>query len=119
MFPMTNVKRCIQLATTLALFLACVFIAADQALAEDVIIDATVQSSVTKPDKNGSMYTRIIVPENRELQGKKYTVSVPVMFFGELANEAQSINPGDNIKVIAQSRVYKGNISYTALAFIK
>ena len=83
------------------------------------ILNAKITSMVERIDKNGNDYVRFIVNEDKTLNGTKYTVGVPVMAFGDLVKKAQNFKKGDTLKCIVQVREYKGNQSYTILAFTK
>jgi len=89
------------------------------ALAVDKILNDKIQSATVAIDKNGNQYVRLIVNEERKLQGVAYEVGVPVMVFGELAEKAKGLKAGDTIKAIVASRMYQGNTSYTLRAFLK
>jgi len=85
------------------------------AQAEDLILDVTVDSITAAIDKNGNSYTRVIISEQRSLDGVTYNATVPIMFFGALHEAAQSqISAKDKIKVLVNKRQYQGNHSYTA-----
>ena len=89
------------------------------AWAEDVMLNVTPEEIVTALDKNGNAYTRMIIPESKTMQGVEYSDSIPLMFFGELADEASAHPEGTPIRVIAKKRTYQGRDSYTALKIIK
>lgn len=87
--------------------------------AEDMVLEGKVESAVTKLDKNGNEYTRIIVMEEKSLQGISYQVGTPVMVFGEETQTAKQLNDGDTFKCIAQKRPYQGRDSYTVIKFVQ
>jgi len=89
------------------------------AFAVDKILNDKIDSATVAIDKNGNQYVRLIVNETRKLQGVEYTVGVPVMCFGSLAQKAKALKAGDKVKAVVASREYKGNTSYTVRAFLK
>ena len=111
---MTNFKNII------ATIVAVAFITfAVPALAVDKIIDTKIESATTAIDKNGNSYVRLLVNEDRKLQGISYSVSVPVMIFGNSVKKAKNLKAGDQLKCIVASREYRGNTSYTLRSFLK
>ena len=92
---------------------------AGQALAVDKMIDTKIDSVVTALDKNGQSYVRLIVNENRTIQGTKYQVTIPVMVFGNDVAKAGKLKAGDNLKGIVAENEYQGRTSYTLRTFIK
>jgi hypothetical protein len=94
------------------------FCIANNASAKDLLIEGIADSVVNKLDKRGRPYTRIIITEQRQIQGISYNASVPVMFFQELAKPAAEIEKGQSFRAIVQKREYQGRTSYTALALI-
>ena len=89
------------------------------ASAEDKLINTTIDSIVTKLDKNGQEYTRIMISEKRELSGVKYDATVPVMCFQPISDQVKIMTKGTKIKLIVKPQEYKGSTSYTAIALIK
>ena len=77
----------------------------------------TVDSAVTKIDKNGAEYVRIIFTEQRSIDGIKYPAGTPLMAFGNHAEVAKSLKPGDKINVIADRTEYNGRVSYNIRTF--
>ena len=89
------------------------------ASAEDKLINTTIDSIVTKLDKNGNEYTRIMIAEKRELSGVKYDAQVPVMCFQPISDQVKTLTRGTKIKMIVKAQEYKGSVSYTAVALVK
>lgn len=89
------------------------------ASAEDKLIDTKIDSIVTKLDKNGDEYTRIMIQEKRELSGVKYDATVPVMCFQPVSDQVKLMTKGTKIKMVVKSQEYKGSTSYTAIALVK
>jgi len=103
-----------------AIITACVVVALiNVAMAEDVMLNNNITNVTSALDKHGAEYTRIIIEEDRELNGIKYTMGVPVMAFGELSAKAKTLKPGDVLKAVASGSEYKGRWSYTAIAFVE
>jgi hypothetical protein len=102
-----------------ALTLLVTFFIGFAAYAEDIMLNASPTDVVSKLDKNGSPYVRMIIQEDKELNGVAYKSGVPVMFFGDLVAKAKAVKPGQAIKVIASKGDYKGKTSYTAISFIE
>jgi len=96
--------------------LACVL--AVPALAKDIVLEAKVESVTLGITSAGDAYARIIVTEERTLQGTKYTAGVPVMAFRDLANDARKYGEGDKLKAIVSPREYQGKASYLVRKFL-
>lgn len=86
--------------------------------AADKLFNATIERVDIQPDKNGNQYARLIVPEERELNGVKYTTTVAVMAFGTAFERASQLKAGDTLYAVCSGREYRGNMSYTIQAFI-
>lgn len=89
------------------------------ATAGEKILTATAESVVTKLDKNGNEYTRIIVQEGKTLQGIAYNVGVPVMFFGQTNQAGSQIAEGDSFKCIVSENLYNGRKNYSVITVIR
>jgi hypothetical protein len=89
------------------------------AYAKDVVLKAKVTSVVEFLDKNGNPCVRIIVNEQRTLNGVTYTTGVPVMAFREMTGQVKGIKVGDTLHVIAAKRTYQDRDSYTILKVIE
>ena len=100
------------------LVMACFLMVPMVAMAADKILNDPIESATTAIDKNGNEYVRIIINEERKLQGVAYTVGVPVMAFGSQAEKAKALKAGDTLKAVVASRGYKGNTRYTIRAFL-
>ncbi|MBW2026576.1 MAG: hypothetical protein JRI90_14585 [Deltaproteobacteria bacterium] len=77
------------------------------ASAQDVLIHAKIQD------------VRVIVNEERSLQGISYEVGVPVMAFGPQVEKAKALRKGDILKAICDRRESQGKVSYTILKIVK
>ena len=89
------------------------------ASAQDVLLNAKIQDVVTALDKNGNEYVRVIVNEERTLQGISYEVGVPVMAFGPQVEKAKGLRKGTILKAICDRREAQGKVSYTILKIVK
>jgi len=89
------------------------------ASAQDVLIHAKIQDVAIAMDKNGRQYVRVIVNEERSLQGISYEVGVPVMAFGPQVEKAKALRKGDILKAICDRRESQGKVSYTILKIVK
>jgi len=85
----------------------------NEVLAEDLILEGTVDSVTIAFDKNGNEYVRVIITETRTLQGVTYEAGTPVMFFGDLAEKGKALQKGDKFKAVADKRLWNGRLSYT------
>ncbi|MBW2000842.1 MAG: hypothetical protein JRJ29_23135 [Deltaproteobacteria bacterium] len=85
----------------------------------DVLLNAKIQDVVIAMDKNGKQYVRVIVNEQRTLQGISYEVGVPVMAFGSHVKEAKSLTKGQTLKAVCDRHEVKGKVSYTILKIVR
>ena len=101
----------------LALSFITAFIPA-MALALDVMLQAPITRTDTFLDKNGNEYVRIIVAENKTLNGVAYQTETPVMAFGTQVGSAKALKAGTDFKGICETRSYEGRVSYTVLKIL-
>jgi saccharopine dehydrogenase-like NADP-dependent oxidoreductase len=101
------------MATVFALMLAI------PAFAGERIVDLPITQKVVALDKNGQEYTRLIVTENKVIQGVSYPLGIPAMGFGEMHISLQDLNVGDNLKAVVQDRNFQGRSSLTILKLIE
>ena len=85
----------------------------------DQILVTKVDQVTVKLDKNGNEYTRLLITENKTLEGIKYTDKTSIMCFQPLSNDVKSLKAGQTVKLIVKPQTYQGNQSYTAIALIK
>ena len=86
------------------------------AAAGDQMIDSKIESVTQLTDKNGNPFVRIIINEDREMNGVKYQKGVPVMFFGDLVTPGSTYKAGETLKAICS---YDASYdSYTVIALI-
>lgn len=90
----------------------------NQAFSADQILDTKVKQVVTKLDKNGNEYTRIMISEMREKNGIKYPADVMVMCFNDTVAKAKTLKVGDNLKAVVSESVYQGRTNYNLVAFV-
>ena len=62
---------------------------------------------------------RVVITEDRSLNGVKYQTEALVMAFGGQVEEAKGLKPGETFKGICNGREYKGRLSYTVLKVLK
>ena len=93
------------------------FLMAGMAYAKDKIIEKEVVSIAQKFDKNGNEYHQILIKEDKQLNGIKYSVNTPVMAFGKIAG-IEGLETGQNIKAVVSEQEYRGNKSYILRAII-
>jgi hypothetical protein len=87
------------------------------ASAGDKILETTVDSATVALTQNGAEYVRLIVSEERNLNGKR---SIPAMAFGELVPQAKELKAGDTLKAVVNFRdLADGRQSYTILSFLE
>ena len=99
--------------------LAIMLSATNHVYAKDVMLESKIQNVTVNLDKNGNEYVRVIVEEEKELNGITYKVGVPVMAFGDMVDQARNLIEGDSFKAICSAGEYKGRTSYTLLAVIE
>jgi hypothetical protein len=87
-------------------------------IAADMMLDAKLISVSQQTDKNGNLYTRAIIIEERSLEGVKYEDTVAVMAFGEMAAPLATYKEGEQLKAVVGSREYQGRTSYTVKKLI-
>ena len=88
------------------------------AMSADKVISSKVDNITTQIDKNGNEYTRIIVLEQKKVQGVEYESGVPVMAFGSLSAQVKTMIAGDILKAVVEGREYQGRTSYTLKAIL-
>lgn len=89
------------------------------ASASDIVIDKKITSITAAKTKTGSTYYRIIVPEERILNGVTYNVGVAVSVFDEsLFAQVKVLKAGGRLNGIATESEYNGRTSYVLHALI-
>ena len=88
------------------------------AMALDSMITAPISKVDTLLDKNGNEYVRVVITEDRSLNGVKYQTEALVMVFGNQIEIAKALKPGETFTGICNSREYRGRLSYTALKIL-
>lgn len=109
-------KRLFPILGIIAMLTLCL---ASVAMAEDIVLEAEVQSVSSLTTKNGAPYVRIIVVETKTLAGANYTVGTPVMAFRDMASKAEKYSAGDILKAIVSPREFQGKSSYLLRAVLK
>ena len=87
--------------------------------AKDVVLDTTISDIVTKIDKNGNEYVRMMIPVQKELSGVKYEIQLAVMAFGDTVKEVAAFKVGDKLKAIASLNSYRGRDNYNIIKVIQ
>jgi hypothetical protein len=87
-------------------------------MATDKVLKCKIDTVSTAIDRNGDQYVRLVVKEDRKLEGVSYSVGVPVMCFGQNVSKAKGLKAGDTLNAIVASREYRGATSYTIRAFL-
>lgn len=87
--------------------------------AADKMLTAKIQSVTQAVDRNGAPYTRVIVAEQRTLNGVSYEAGIPAMAFGHVAKDASNLKEGGTLKAIVSEREFNGRTSYTILSVLK
>jgi len=88
------------------------------ATGQDVVLTAEIREVVLALDRNGRQYVRVIVSEERTLNGIAYQVGVPVMAFGRQVEKAKILKKGQILKAICKKREFHGEVSYTILTIV-
>jgi hypothetical protein len=88
--------------------------------AGDRIVTGTLKAVTVATDKNGKEYVRLILPEEKVLNGIKYTGESLVMAFGNTVAQAKLLKAGQPVKMIVNTRPSKdGRESTTVIAIVK
>jgi len=93
------------------------FLMAGMAYAKDKVIEKEIVSITQNFDKNGNEYTRLLIKEDKQLNGVKYSIDTPVMAFGKIAG-IEGLKTGKNLKAVVSEQEYRGNKSYILRAII-
>jgi hypothetical protein len=105
-------KRIARILTVSSIFVASIV------CAQDVMVTGKLDNVTQKISQKGNAYVILSVPENRELNGVKYTTSISVFSFN--SEDAKKLKTGDNVKLVAKKSVDKnGNEFYTLLSIVK
>jgi hypothetical protein len=102
-----------------AVLVACLFVFVGPSFAADKMLTAKIQSVTQAVDKNGAPYTRVIVAEQRTLNGVTYEAGIPAMAFGAVAKDASLLKEGGTLKAIVSEREFNGRTSYTIMSVLK
>ena len=101
-----------------ALAILFIFATIIPAMALDSMVTAPISKVDTMIDKNGNEYVRIVITEDRSLNGVAYQAEALIMAFGSQVGLAKTLTPGTTFTGICSSREYQGNLSYTVLKII-
>jgi len=101
---------------TLVILIA-IFAYAGMLLAADVMLSGKLTTVTQKVSGKGNPYTLLILPEQKELNGVKYTSETQVLCFKD---ECKALKAGDNVKFIAKKSVSKdGNEFISMVQLVK
>lgn len=89
------------------------------AFAKDVILNSPIDSITTGVTKNGNPFVRIIITEQRTLDGVEYLAGTPVMAFRGHVNAALEMKDGEMLHCVATERLWNGRKSYTILKLLE
>ena len=85
--------------------------------AADVMLSGKLTTVTQKVSAKGNPYTLLILPEQKELNGVKYTSDTQVLCFKD---ECKTLKTGDNVKFIAKKSVSKdGNEFISMVQLVK
>jgi hypothetical protein len=107
------------MAITLMAAMLTLLVSFGVAFAAEELVTGEITQVVQAVDKNGNDYTRLIVTFNRSLQGQDYSVGLPVMAFGALAETAAAKTEGDTLKAICQKRLFNDRESFTIISILE
>jgi len=102
----------------LFIVIACFFVFVMPAVAADKVLSAKIQSVTQAVDRNGAPYVRVIVAEQRSLNGVAYEAGIPAMAFGTIAKDAAHLKEGGILKAVVSEREFNGRTSYTIMALL-
>lgn len=106
------------IALVIALSLVIGIMTTISASAADLLLDTTINTISIQQDKNGNDYARIIIQEERNLNGIKYNTDVVVMCFGSTVEKAKTYSDGDKFKAVVSQNEYRGRLNYNVVSFI-
>lgn len=106
--------------STLAIILAILVVVSTIYAAEQIVEVTLTDDPVIAVDKNGNEYVRLIGDFDRELNGVKYTVGLPIMAFGPTSEAAKAYVKGDTLKAVCTNRkLQDGRESFSVITFIE
>lgn len=89
-----------------------------KANAEDVLINGKISTVTQRLSKStGEPYTILTIPEEKVLNGVKYTADTSVFCFK--SEQAKTLKQGDPVKLIARKTKKDGNEFTTLIVFVK
>ena len=104
-------------AVTIMLAIALAF--AMPAFTADIMLDKKIQQITFKKDKNGNDYARIIIADDRTLNGVDYKKDTVVIAFSDVIQSVKGLKKGQNLKAIVSESMFRGGKSYQLLSIIK
>ena len=88
------------------------------AYSAEELVEGEITDVVQLIDQNGANYTRLIVNFDRKMNGTEYSVGLPVMGFGALAEPASQLTIGQTLKAICSKRIYQDRESFTLIKLL-
>jgi len=88
------------------------------AYSAEELVEGEITDVVQLIDQNGASYTRLIVNFDRKMNGTEYSVGLPVMGFGALAEPASQLTIGQTLKAICSKRIYQDRESFTLIKLL-
>lgn len=105
--------------TIIVAIMITVALATGATAAEKMLQNVDIQTMTTANDKNGREYIRLIVEDQRELNGLKYTVGTPVMVFGNLVDEYKTkLTKAKKLSAIVSQNEWQGRTSYVLIKML-
>lgn len=87
--------------------------------AGDHIVTGTLKSVAVAQDKNGRDYVRLVIPEQKQLNGVKYEEEVLIFAFGNTIERARTLKAGDKVSMIVNTSQRNGYDNHRLIAFAK
>ena len=94
-------------------------VTASGAEAADRQITTTVDNVTVNTDKNGNEYVRVIAALDYQLNGVKYSKSVPIMGFGKVGQQMKNLKEGDVLNAIVSETEYRGRTSCSVITLLE
>lgn len=86
--------------------------------AQDLLINTKINTVTQKISKNGEQYVIFTYPDQRELNGVKYSTEISVFAFKN--EDAKKLKSGDQVKAVVKKSVDRsGNEFHTLISLVK
>lgn len=96
---------------SMSILVVAIIMITSTANAGDVLGTYKVQQVSEGISKAGNKFVRIIVDEQREINGVKYSAATQIMAFGTLIDSAKAVKPGSTMKAVVTEGEYQGRRS--------